>query len=100
MTFVIDTGNSFSRENAHRVDKVEAIMQNVLDGLPENATQAQIDDQIVQIVMGDLRGPKRLQTVRRHFLQFWPLIAPIAERDPAQFDAVILELAERITTLD
>jgi hypothetical protein len=91
--FEIDTG---TRTHAPQIDRVEGIMFAVLDGLPEGATQAQIDDAIIQQVFGSLREPKRSDTVRRRLLQLWPLIAPLAEREPAQFDAILLEYLDRI----
>jgi len=75
------------------------MMDAVLDALPSDATQAQIDDRIVQMILGDLRKPKTLKTVRARLMMHWHLIAPLAEREPAQFDAVLLEYAELTTVL-
>ena len=82
-----------------RVDRSDNLLSAILDRLPEYATQDQVDGMTAQWVMGELRSPKTLQTVRRRFVQLWPLIAPLAERQPDQFDAIALEFAERTTCL-
>jgi hypothetical protein len=96
--FEIDTGDNFAR-NPMRMDHNEALLDAVLDALPEDATQAQIDDALVQAIFGQLRKPKRADTVRRHLCRMWPLIAPLAEREPEQFDAIIMEFLDRIDTV-
>jgi len=96
--FEIDTGDSFAR-NPMRMDHNEALLDAVLDALPEDATQAQIDSALVQAITGQLRTPKRAATVRRHLCRMWPLIASLAEREPEQFDAIIMEFLDRIDTV-
>lgn len=94
MPFEVESnGHSFA------IPKHKIILEAAIDSLPLGATQAQIDGRIVQTIVGELRGPKRLETVRRRFLQLWPLIAPLAEREPEQFDAILLEFAELTTSL-
>lgn len=98
MTFVIDTGaNPVSQ--MFRIDRMDGLLQGVLDGLPDNPTQAQIDDKVAQAVMGELRKPKKAETVRRALIRFWPAISEMAERDPAIFDQIILEFADVITSI-
>jgi spermidine synthase len=97
MTFTIDTGTadrpiSFGFGNS-------ALLDGAIDALPENATQAQIDSKVVEMIMGDLRKPKTLKTVRQRLLVHWHLIAPLAEREPDQFDAILLEYLDRQQTL-
>lgn len=98
MTFTIDTGAS-PISQMFRIDRLDGLMQGILDGLPENATQAQIDDKVSQAILGELRKPKKPETVRRALIRFWPAISEMAERDPALFDQIILEFADVITTL-
>lgn len=86
-------------QNHLKIDRAGETLQAILDSLPEDATQAQIDGKTVEWVTGELRSPKTLQTVRRRFVQLWPLISPLAESYPAGFDAILLEFAERSTTL-
>ena len=94
-SFVIDTGF----QNHLKIDRAGETMQAILDSLPHDATQAQIDGKTVEWVTGELRSPKTLQTVRRRLVQLWPLITPLAESYPEGFDAILLEFAERSTTL-
>lgn len=98
MSFTIDTGAS-PVSQMFRIDRLDGLMQGILDGLPENATQAQIDDKVSQAILGELRKPKKPETVRRALIRFWPAISEMAERDPALFDQIILEFADVITTL-
>lgn len=98
MTFTIDTGTA-TVPQMFRIDRMDGLMQGVLDSLPENATQAQIDDKVAQVILGELRKPKKAETVRRALIRFWPAISEMAERDPALFDQIILEFADVITTL-
>lgn len=96
-SFEIDTGASLV--NHMRIEPVEDVLGIVLDRLPADPTQAQIDGALVCEITGILRTPKKLETVRRKLLSLWPLIAPLAERDPAGFDSILLEFAERSTEL-
>jgi len=81
------------------IDRASMIMDAVYDSLPEDATQAQIDGAVVQIITGELRSPKRLKTVRADLIRLWPLIAPLANSYPEGFDAILLEYAELSTVL-
>lgn len=95
--FKIDTG---ARMNAPRIDRPEIMLDAIRDRLPEDATQAQIDDALVQAIYAELRAPKTAKTVRRRWCQLWSLIAPLAEREPAQFDSLFMEFLERIDALE
>lgn len=98
--FLIDTGVPDRHSAAGwRIDRCDGLINGALDSLPENPTQAQIDAAIIAAVLGDLKTPKRAETVRRHLVQLWPAIMPLAVTDPAGFDAVLMEYAEIITTL-
>jgi hypothetical protein len=95
--FEVETNNDPARMLS--VGFVQGIMDGVLDSLPDNAPQHIIDDKIAQAITGVLRGPKTLATVRRKFVALWPLIAPLAERQPQEFDAILLEYLDRQQTL-
>jgi hypothetical protein len=94
----IDTGVS-PAGIAPTLDKVEAILDGVLDSLHADATQEQIDAAVVLVLLGYVRGPKKAETVRRRIVQLWPLIAPLAEREPHLFDSVLNEFCEVVSTL-
>lgn len=96
MTFTIDTGTAVEI-NVFRVDREISLLDAVHDRLGADATQSQIDDLLVQYITGELRAPKTLKTIRRRLLQYWPLISPLAEREPEMFDSLILEVAELIS---
>jgi hypothetical protein len=98
VTFQIDTGHA-PLSDMFRIDRMDGLMQGVLDGLPDGATQAQIDDKVSQVILGELRKPKKPDTVRRALIRFWPAISELADRDPALFDQILLEFADVITTL-
>lgn len=97
--FHIDTGTGGSAGHIGQIDKRSIIMDAVLDGLPEFASQSQIDAALTLAVLGELRTPRSMKTVRRRLLTFWPLIAPLAEREPALFDQILTEFAETSTEL-
>jgi hypothetical protein len=96
-SFEIDTGDSLL--NAFPRGAADALLFGVMDSLPENATQAQIDSALVQWITGALRKPKTLPTVRRKLVGLFPLLAELAEREPEQFDAILLEYLDRQQTL-
>lgn len=98
-SFTIEPISRAPSGDSLRLDRADNLMSAILDSLPEDATQEQIDGMTAQWVMGELRSPKTLQTVRRRFVQLWPLIEPLAHRQPDQFDAIALEFAERTTCL-
>jgi hypothetical protein len=96
--FEIATGNA-EPARLLSVGFVQGLMDGVLDSLPDNAPQDVIDDKLAQAVTGVLRGPKTLASVRGKLVALWPLIAPLAERQPEQFDAILLEYLDRQQTL-
>lgn len=90
MGFQIDTGTDtlgprfgFGRD---------VLMDGVLDSLPANAPQHDIDRALFNAIRADLHRPVLTKTVRAHWCMHWHLIAPLAERDPALFDQLIEEL--------
>lgn len=100
MTFLIDTGApQIDTAAGWRIDRNEALVSGVMDALPADATQAQIDNALVLAILGQMRSPAMLGTVRRHLVGAFGILAPIAFRDPAAFDAVLQEYAELTTML-
>jgi hypothetical protein len=97
-SFEIDTGTS-PLAGAFPRGPGEALLFAVMDSLPEDATQAQIDSRLVQMITGMLRKPKTLPTVRRKLVSLFPLLAELSDREPEQFDAIILEYLDRQQTL-
>lgn len=100
MTLHIDTGaDAYDATRAYRIGTVQATLDNTRDTLGPDATQAEIDDAVILLILGDLRTPKTLATVRRHLIMWWPTLADIAEREPDLFDSVLMEFAEIATCL-
>lgn len=97
MPFEIDTAEDFLPAGPDFKFGGNVLMDSVLDALPADAPQSKIDDLLTQRIIGDLRKPKLMKTVRAHFIMHWPLIVQLAEREPDLFDSIILELAEQAT---
>jgi hypothetical protein len=99
--FQIDTGLGGDRLAWVRIDRSDGLLCGVMDSLPPDATQAQIDAAMVSMILSELRTPRTLKTVRRRLLQLWPLFAELAQEhsEPAQADAILIEYAERVTEL-
>lgn len=101
MTFEFDAGApSFTPRDPEAVaphGMAQQVMDRVLDSLPEDATQAQIDGAAVLYVLGLIRECRIMPTLRRRIRQLWPIIAPLADREPQQFDAIVMEVAEMAT---
>jgi len=72
------------------------LMDGILDSLPTSATQAEIDAATANAIRRDIIKPKKAETIRAHFAMHWHLIAPLAERSPTLFDAIIEELHEQL----
>jgi hypothetical protein len=92
MPFEIDTGStgpdfSFGRD---------VFMDGVLDSLPANAPEADIDRALCNAIMADILKPKKAETVRKHFMAHVHLMRGLAERSPNQFDAIIETLHEKL----
>ena len=94
---IIDTGTDYRPKL--QLNHAIAIMDGINDSLPADATQEQRDAAVIASVLSALRTPRRIETVRRKLVQRWPLIAPLAYTEPDQFDAILLEYAEIVTTL-
>lgn len=70
----------------------DILMDGILDALPANAPQHDIDRALFDAVRRDLHKPVKADTVRKHVLMHWHLIAPLVEREPTLFDAIIEEI--------
>lgn len=85
----------FNDAERFKIDLAQIIQDTATDSA--GGDQARRDDLIVQAVFAELRAPRTAETIRRRLVTLWPIIAPLAHRDPAQFDAIILEFADQIT---
>lgn len=74
----------------------QTVMDGILDSLPADARQEDIDAAVLSVARAMIRGPKRADTVRRRLVSIFPMIAPLAERDPEAFDEVLIEALERV----
>jgi len=99
MTFSIDTGADSIEKYPLRFGKLDSLGWDILQALPLDPTQSQIDGMVSQVVMGELRSPKMAATTRRKFIALWPMIAQLALTSPEAFDEIILEYADRISTV-
>lgn len=99
MPFVIDTGETYRIHAAGVGGKVDVITMGVLDSLPADATQEQVDAATIEVILGRLYEPRTLDTMRRQLLQLWPLMSGLAQTEPAQFDAILTEYVERASEL-
>lgn len=48
-------------------------------------------------LIGEITGPKRLETCRRHLLANWRFVRCLADEDPTLFDEILMAYAERQT---
>ena len=94
--FEIDTGTNRTADRTGQFDYCQIMLDGVTDSMPANATQAEIDAGLARAIVVDLNQPKRGDTVRNHFIRYWPLVWPMADRSPASFDFVMQEFAERL----
>jgi len=91
MPFTIDTGEP----QMH----VSAPYDHVCDALPADATADRIDLAMAYAIIGEMRQPKTLKTVRRKMLYHWGRIAALAETHPEVFDQIMQEYAELTTVI-
>jgi hypothetical protein len=75
----------------------DVLMDGILDSLPPNPPQHDIDRALFAALRRDFHTPVKAATVRKHACMFWHLIAPIADRDGPLFDAIIAELHEALS---
>lgn len=93
MTFRIDTG-------APDVPPASAFAADWLrDSLPENASDASIASATAYALIGELRAYRSAKWMRRKLLENWQFLLALSAEDPATFDAVLTEYAERLTEI-
>ena len=90
-SFHIDTGNDAPAYG--KLNYCEALLDAAKDSVPHDAAQEDVDAALAKLIVADLLKPKRAETARQHFARYWPLIQPM---DPASYDFVIQEYAERL----
>tara|TARA_R110000868_G_scaffold25149_11_gene98246 strand:+ start:566 stop:859 length:294 start_codon:yes stop_codon:yes gene_type:complete len=93
MSFTIDTGSAPARAFGFGNN---VLLDGVLDSLPDNASQEEIDAATALEIRRDIGKPKTAKSVRAHFAMHWHLIAALADRSPNLFDAIIEELHEQL----
>ena len=93
MTFHIDTGAPDSLPaSAFASDWLR-------DTLTEHASDASIASATAYALIGELRGYRSAQWMRRKLLENWQFLQALSAEDPATFDAVLSEYAERLTEI-
>lgn len=91
---IIDTGH-----NEPPPPFVSPPYDHVCDMLPPGATEEQIDLAMAHVIMGEMREPKTMKTVRKKMIYHWGRIARLAETHPDVFDAILSEYAERASEI-
>ena len=86
---LIDTGPV-----THPADRL--IPDWFLDGAPPDADKNRLMHDYAYHVIGAMRNPVKLETVRRHVLAEWAFVAELAKTHPAVFDELICAYAERV----
>lgn len=95
--FVIDTGVEDRMRGYGRIDGAQIIMDAAQDAAGDNATPEEIAISAVPLIVSKFWDAKKPETVRRHLLSLWPIIAPMATTAPDSFDRVLSEFTERAT---
>lgn len=88
MAFVIDTGP---------VDHgpLRLVPDWFIDQCPDHGDVARVCRAYAEHLVGQMAGPAKLDTVRKHLAAALPFLRELAEIDPAAFDWIITEYAER-----
>ncbi len=93
--FEIDTGLIAGPRTGH-IDRADIVMQAAMDAADSDDPQA-IAQEAGKLVIRYFWDAKRPDTVRRHLLTMWPVVAPMAATAPATFDHIMTEFAERLS---
>jgi hypothetical protein len=80
-----------------RIDAAQIIMDAAEDAAGDNSTPEAIAMEAVPLIISKFWDAKKPETVRRHLLSLWPIIAPMATTAPDSFDKILSEFAERAT---
>lgn len=66
------------------------------DMLPADATAAQIVTAQAHHIIGDMKRPVKLDTVRTHLIGMWQFLRLLAEENPGLWDEVWVAYYERL----
>lgn len=90
MTFAIDTGLSDQSPTRFIPDWFHDIF-----GDTPPAPERMMHDFGYHLI-GAMQNPKKLETVRRHFLKNWEFLRELAATNPGVFDEIMTAYAERV----
>jgi hypothetical protein len=90
MTFVIETGID-AKPRA-----VDFVADWLRDMCPPHYSDAQIVQAYAHHLIGDMRRPAKMETVRKHLGMNWRFIGHLADESPGLFDEIWTEYVERI----
>ena len=91
MNIVIDTGAE------QQTGAIAYVTDWMKDLCPASYTEAQIVQAYAHHIIGDMRRPAKLDTVRHHITAFnWAFLRHIADEQPGLFDEFWTAYAERV----
>lgn len=93
MSFVIDTGTQ-------EVTIATFISDWFKDQYPENTPVEKLAHDYAYHLIGALKNPKMMKTVRTHFVAQFPFMQRLAEMHPDVFDELVAAYTERWMTFD
>ena len=93
-SFEIDLGTDRPR-NLGALDVVNIMADAAYDAAGPDASAEEVGMELCKLIAARLWASKKPETVRRHFCNLWPIIAPLATTAPDAFDAILTEFAER-----
>lgn len=93
---IIDPGTP--EENAMSIKAF--IPDFVLDELPESATDEEAARAFAYHMIWKIQRPKKMETVRKHYLMQWAFLGRLAVIDPEMFDECQRAFADRAYSFD
>lgn len=90
MTFTIDTGAPTEQ------GAIAFVMDWMRDQCPPHYTDAQTVQAYAHHLIGDMRRPAKLETVRTHLLMNWRFIGELGRENPGLFDEIWTAYFERM----
>lgn len=91
MTFEIDTGHFLPATPQTAKD----FIADWSSMLFHTADEKVLVQKYAQYVMGEITGPKKLETCRKHLVANWRFIRCLADEEPTIFDEILMAYAER-----
>ena len=88
MGFQIDTGFAERRP-------IDAVPDWFRDMHPADAPDEKVLRSYAYHIIGEMKEPKTMATVRKHFLAKWSFIRDVADLEPALFDEILAAYAEQ-----